>query len=386
MITIPGRIPIRIFPLFFLLVIGISSINSIYMVGTFSLLWTIIWSLVIMVSVTIHEFGHALTAVAFGQKARIDLVGFGGITQRQGGRLKLWQDFIVVLNGPLAGLSISGIAYILLNIIGNKPASLLTSVISIFYYANIFWTIINLLPVQPLDGGHLLRIFLEGIFGLKGVKISLFISFIIAVLISLLFLLLGYYLAGAFFLMFTFESYRSWKNSLALTEQDQNFDLQHLLKSAERDYHKGHSDFAIQKIQQVRELTKAGVLYVTATQLMAEILNDQNQFQEAYNMLEPIKNKLSDKALKMLQRLAYRTEKWQEAIAIGNTAYKSQPSPEIALINAFCHGILGEAKPAVGWLQCAVREGLPNLKDILRKSDFDPIRQDPLFQNLTEMH
>ena len=39
-----------------------------------------IWVFVIFISILVHEFGHALTACYFGQKPRIELVAFGGLT------------------------------------------------------------------------------------------------------------------------------------------------------------------------------------------------------------------------------------------------------------------------------------------------------------------
>ncbi|MCE2982169.1 MAG: M50 family metallopeptidase, partial [Parachlamydia sp.] len=97
MIYIPGKIPIRIFPFFWLLIVMIGWLN------TQSIPETAIWAAVIFISVLIHEFGHALTAVAFGQEAEISLVGLGGLTKREGPTLAKWKDFIIVLNGPLAG-------------------------------------------------------------------------------------------------------------------------------------------------------------------------------------------------------------------------------------------------------------------------------------------
>ena len=69
------------------------------------------WTVMIFVSVLFHEFGHALTAVSFGQIARIDLLGFGGLTQRHGPKLNLWKEFLIVLNGPCAGLLLFIIAF-----------------------------------------------------------------------------------------------------------------------------------------------------------------------------------------------------------------------------------------------------------------------------------
>jgi stage IV sporulation protein FB len=202
MITIPGLIPIRIHPFFWILAMLIGWIN------TFNFVLTGLWVLVILGSVLIHEFGHALTALAFGQRAHIDLVALGGVTKRHGSKLKLWQEFIVVLNGPLAGFALGLLSYLVYKIVPNHSPDVFIYFLEIMIFVNLFWTVINLLPVQPLDGGHLLNILLEGIFGLKGLKISLFLSMMIAAAIAILFFAIQQPLVGALFLMFGFESYR----------------------------------------------------------------------------------------------------------------------------------------------------------------------------------
>ncbi len=101
MISIPVRIPINIHAFFWVLILMIGWLNSGSIPGT------AIWAAVILVSVLIHEYGHAITAVAFGQIAEINLVGLGGITRRSGGGdLPRWRDFLIVLNGPLAGFAL----------------------------------------------------------------------------------------------------------------------------------------------------------------------------------------------------------------------------------------------------------------------------------------
>lgn len=377
MIRIPGNIPISIYPLFWLIAAGLGWIN------TFSILGTSIWIGIVFVSVLVHEYGHALTAVFFGQKAQIDLVAMGGVTQRHGGKLKLWQDFIVVLNGPLAGLSLGILAYITRrNFFAPDSTSMIADVLLITFYVNVFWTIINLVPVQPLDGGKLLGIILESIFGLRGVKIALFISMILSVFLGLLFFSLHNVLAGVIFMMLAFEGYRSWKQSLSVTEQDQNLILQHLLKEAERDMQHGYKEAALNKLQRIRDLAKSGIIYINASEYAAALLAEKGSLKEAYDILMPLSHKLSADSLRLLHQLAYRQGQWQEAVALGTRSYQTIPNYETALINAFCLAILGEVRPAIGWLQCAVKEGLPNLKEILHQREFDNIRNDPLFQKL----
>lgn len=379
MIRIPGSIPISIYPLFWLLAAAIGWIN------TFNVLGTSIWMGIIFVSVLVHEYGHALTAIFFGQRAQIDLVAMGGITQRHGGKLKLWQDFIIVLNGPLAGLCLGLLALFLkMAFIAPGTTSLASYALQVMFYVNVFWTIINLVPVQPLDGGKLLGIVLESLFGLRGIKIALFISMVLSVILGLFFFSIHAVLAGVIFLMLAFEGYRSWQQSLPVTEQDQNLILQHLLKEAERDLQQGRKEESLNKFQRIRDLAKSGVIYINATERAAILLAEKGAVKEAYDMLMPIKHKVDVDALRLLHQLAYQQGRWQEAVSLGTRSYQTVPNYETALINSFCFAILGEVGPAVGWLQCAIKEGLPNLKEILHQREFDNIRNDPLFRKLEQ--
>jgi Zn-dependent protease len=381
MLKIPGRIPITVYPFFWLLAALIGWINTLNIAAT------LVWCVIIFFSVLIHEYGHALTAMSFGQRAQIDLVAMGGLTQRRGPKLKLWQEFIIVLNGPIAGFLLFLAAYHLKYILEAQQASpFWLYVLTVTYSVNFFWTIVNLLPIQPLDGGRLLSIVLEAIFGLKGIKTALFLSFLISGMIGLAFFSFHAFLPGALFLLLTFESYRSWRSSLSLTEQDQNFIIQHLLKEAEKDMAHGHQKESINKLERIREITKAGVVYFTATQYLANLLAEEGRYKEAYEILSPLKKKLDADSLRLLHHLAYRSGDWQAAIDVGNRSHQSYPSYDTALLNAFCHAFLGQARPAVGWLQCAIREGLPNLKEVFDKSEFDPIRGDPIFQGIKKQY
>src|SRR5690606_28778501 len=123
---------------------------------------------------------------------------------------KLWQDFLIVLNGPLAGFSLFLLATLLLSRFEVRADNPFIYALVVMKVVNFFWTIVNLLPIQPLDGGHLLRIALEGVLGLKGVKLAYLVSFLCGALLGLFFFIKGLFLAGAIFFMFTFEGYRQF--------------------------------------------------------------------------------------------------------------------------------------------------------------------------------
>lgn len=383
MLEIPGKIPIRIYPFFWVLALIIGWLNSFSEMASINgaLIKTILWVVVITISIIVHEYGHALSALAFGQNAKIDLVGFGGVTHRQGPKLKLWKEFIIVFCGPLLGLCLAFITYLVLSKVGERPLNLWRYLLEITFYVNAFWTAVNLLPVQPLDGGRLLSIVLEGIFGVKGIKIAYFLSILIATAVGLLFFALNAILAGSLFLILAFESYRSWQSSLSMREQDQNEEAQILFKSAEEDLQQGRKQEAFGKFRLIRDMTQSGVLYTMATNYEAILLNEQGDYKTAYEILHPLKNKLSTSSWQLLQNLAYRNHNWNEAIQLGNLLFSEAPNYEIAFLNALCYAELGQAKPAVGWLESAVRQGMPHIGAMLSKSEFDSIRDSNPFQD-----
>lgn len=375
MIVIPGTIPIRIHPFFWMLIAILGWVNSETVYGT------ALWAFVITFSVLIHEFGHALTAKAFGQEAEIDLVGFGGVTRRSGPQIKSWQEFLIVLNGPMAGFLLYFIASFVLSQIHSNSFSTLQYILNIAVYVNLFWTILNLVPVLPLDGGHLLRIILEGVLGVRGTRISLLISMVLAALCSLFFFLNQSFLVGSLFLMMAFETYRGWADYQVLTEKDSDQNLQAVLKEAVELMHQGNQHEALSKLLFLREQTKDGILFLTATQYIARILTEQGHLQQAYDWLSPLQNKLSPDYLILLQHIAYRLERWEEAIQIGTEAYRQSPSVEAAITNAYSYAILGKERPAIGWLQSAKQMGLPHLVQLVSQREFDAIRDKAEFQS-----
>lgn len=374
MFTIPGKIPITIRPLFWLIAAFIGWMVS------FTLTKTLVAVFVILFSVLFHEFGHALTGILFGQKVRIELAAFGGFTYREGRKLKLWEEFLVVLNGPVAGFLLFVVAHIILTNFAIENA-ILKFALEFTRLANLFWTVINLVPVLPLDGGHLLSIVLEAIFGFRGIKMAIFIGLFISVTISIFFFVIGAFLVGALFLILTFESFRSLRYYKLLTEKDRDSDLQILMRDADRHFQAGDHDKALRVLQQVRDAAKEGILYTMATQEMAQIYRERKEYDKAYDLLAPIRKTLSGETLALFHFVAYMHRDYKTVKSLSSEAYQFSPTSDTALINALASGALGEVEPAIGWLRCAQREGLRSLQDALSHPELDPIREDPRFRS-----
>ncbi len=369
-------IPIRIHPLFWALAALIGWLS------TFDITLTVVWMAIILVSVLVHEFGHALTAVYFGQSASINLMVFGGVTQRTGGKLKLWQEFIIVLNGPVFGLLLCLGAYTLYSIIGMNYGHLTAYTLYVTAAVNLFWTFVNLLPVQPLDGGRLLRIILEGIFGFKGVRFSTLLSVILCALIGMAFFAKGFMIGGAIFFLLTFENFRAWKAMRVMTEQDQDINLWQQLNAAEAAIKIGDYDHAWVILEKLKSQVNDGVLKNLASQMMSSILFAKEEYDQAYALISPIIKKLTPDFMELAQQIAYKSGHYDQAVEFGNQAYQEGPTYEIALTNAYCFAKKGDVIPAIGWLKRAQNDGAPNFLNILRKNVFDTVRYNPEFQQL----
>ena len=375
MLQFSGRIPVIIHPTFWLFAALIGYLNSMSLVGT------LIWVAIILISVLIHEFGHAITALLFKQSPRIELVALGGLTYHNGQQLSFWRQLLIVFNGPLFGFFLFLIASALLRI-PSLAQGTIGSILTLTRAVNLFWTIINLLPVMPLDGGQMLRIILERIFGHKGFKYTIIVSMCLAAGISGFFFLTHAFLIGALFFMLAFQSYDTFRRTRHLSETDRDDTLRQKLESVEELMQLGKKDQALTLCAEIRAKAQKGMIYELATQYLAFLTYERGDSKEAYDLLRSVREELGSDALCLLHKTAFEQKDFPLVTELAGSCFQSLPTVEIALRNAYAHAQLKQAVPAAGWLQTAISEGLTNLKEILSDHVFDPIREDPSFKAL----
>src|SRR5581483_1021106 len=372
-----GRIPVTIHPTFWLFAALIGFLNSQSLIGT------LIWIGIIFVSVLFHECGHALTALLFGQNPRIELVALGGLTYHDGQKLSFWRQFFIVLDGPLFGFLLVVLATFLLQV----PAlaqGMTGSILQLTRVVNLFWTVVNLLPVMPLDGGQLLRIVLERIFGLKGVRYAIVTSMVIAMGISIFFFITQAFLIGALFFLLAYQSFETFRRTRHLSEVDRDDALREQLEKVEEMMQKGNREEAYQLCQQIRTKAKKGMIFELSTQYIAFLKYEKGEIKDAYELLCSIREELGSDALCLLHKAAFEQKDFPLVVELAGTCFQSWPSMETALRNAYAHAQLKQAVPTVGWLQTAISEGLVNIPEVLSDHLFDPIRSDSSFQELTK--
>lgn len=360
-----SKISLKIHPTFWLLagLIGFSSSQHLLDIA--------IWVAIVFVSVLLHELGHALTALYFHQTACIELTLTGGVTYRQGEPLPGIKEFFVVLNGPLAGFAFALIASV---VHFSSPLMVLMTHWTI--QANLLWTIFNLLPIYPLDGGQLLLLVMRGAFGLKGEKIALLFGGLFALLLGIYLFAYGILVAGAICFMLAFESYQSWQSVADRTEIDR--ELQRKLKDAYRD--PAHS---VELLEEIREKGSSAIS-LSATELLAEIAMQRGEEKRAYHLLSTVENRVTDRSLPLLHLLCYKRENYSQVIALAEQAYQLQPNFETALINAYAHAKRQNAEPATGWFMRSVADGLTDPLLVAKESAFDDIRNLPAFASFVK--
>jgi len=364
-------IPISISPSFFILA-GLIS----YMSFANNPIYMLLMVGVIFVSVLFHEFGHALTARFFGQQAEIQLMMTGGLTTHQGPPLKKWQEFMIVLDGPLFGFLLAGLTFVAAIFLPHEGA--VGIVLRLFLWINVVWTLLNLLPVLPLDGGHLVRIVLTSLFGVGGLKASFLISMSLAGLGAAYFFTQGNLWMGTLFSIFALDGFQRWKVFQGGTEEDQDAALQNKLKEADALIQKGNKEQAWPLLDDLRRHAGKGLIAVAASTLQAQLLAESHRWDDIYMLLNPFQERLDLEGLILFQQALYERQEWTQTLAIGEIIHQQEALADSAILNARAAAHLHQLEAAIGWLKAAERDGA-SLGTILRAPEFDSLRNLPHF-------
>ena len=189
--------PIRVHPFFWvvILILGMGGFGG----GQADPVETLIWVAVAFISILVHELGHAVLQRRYGGHPWITLYGMGGLSSCDDCDRSPVSQILISAAGPMAGFLLAAGILLLVFLSGHQlvpvtredfqqlfqqyqslpphlslpfysrliepfASSALNTAIGDLLWINIWWGLLNLLPIYPLDGGRITR----ELFTLKG--------------------------------------------------------------------------------------------------------------------------------------------------------------------------------------------------------------------------
>jgi Zn-dependent protease len=232
-----GGIPVRIHPIFWLSVLLLGARGT--------LLDLTVFAVVVFISILVHELGHALAIRYYGWEPSIVLYAFGGLAtyhpgswSRSSSRSRAGStpagQIVIALAGPAAGLALAGCVALGL-LLGNRsflmdlgffspgaifevgrgrpidPGENLIIFLFVAYmmHVNLFWSLVNLLPVIPLDGGRVAENLLVATQGPDGTRHAYILSMVTGAVVALLAVTRNEIWIALLFGMLAYQSYQA---------------------------------------------------------------------------------------------------------------------------------------------------------------------------------
>lgn len=210
--TIAG-IPVRIQPVFFVVIVFIGLSFAVQPI------FVLTWVVIATSSVLLHELGHAFAFRGFGLRPTVTLHGMGGVTEA--GAVSGAPPFtpgrsiVTSFAGPLSALVLFGLPalfyaqqkgfdpWLALNprrISSRTPS--VEIIVAQLVYINVGWSLLNLIPVLPLDGGNITASVCELITPRSGRRVANVLSLPISAVIGIWGWNNGYIIAPVFALIF----------------------------------------------------------------------------------------------------------------------------------------------------------------------------------------
>lgn len=196
----------------------------------------LIWVAAVFLSILIHELGHSLAMKRYGINSYMILYHFGGLAvpESAGGFMGMnrrsdpYQQIYISAAGPGLQLALAGVVILLVKVAGySVPTPIpylsewlhfdagkqissmpLLAVVDSILWPSIFWAVLNLLPVYPLDGGQISRELFTMYSPHDGMRNSLMLSILIGGGVAVYGLTSDQMMLGMMFGMLAFSSFQ----------------------------------------------------------------------------------------------------------------------------------------------------------------------------------
>jgi stage IV sporulation protein FB len=366
-----NKIPLTVTPQFWVMCVILGLLSSSTFFGL------LYWIPAVFISVLVHELGHAIFSIFWGQRVRIELGPFGGATILESKKeLAPLKEFMVILMGPLFGFLLAGLSFIFVQISASASVAFLQNFFGLLTVINIFWSIVNLLPVYPLDGGKIMGVLFENIFGRAGLRASFFLSVVFGVLFAIFFMTYQALFLGVLLLLFSYDSFMTYRQLGKIAVPEKEKEVEQEIDLAVQSWLSSHPQEAIARLEKVCEHSQQASGYIDALERLCHYLIATKQYKKAYKYLEKERARLSFEGLSLLQIACFHTQNYRETLEVGEgMAREGMQISDSALLNAFAAGHLERVEVAINWLRALTRDPTINLEEVLKSEHFQAIAQ-----------
>lgn len=221
-------IPVRVSPWFWL-----GSAIFGYQLAQQDIKLLFLWEVAVFVSILLHEMGHAVVMRRLGEQPRIVLYFMGGLAMGGGGR-SYNEQVAISAAGPGVQLLLAAFCLAIVRASGHAypvgvpfwnndwydlqgrgldvlPYQNLNYFLAFMLWVNVFWALVNLLPVWPLDGGQIARAIMAKRNMRDGVRQSLMVSAIAGAVVGLYGFKEGQMYMGMMFAALAFDSFQTYQ-------------------------------------------------------------------------------------------------------------------------------------------------------------------------------
>jgi len=201
--------PLRIDPFFF--------VTAWLIGGRQEPQWMVVWVMVVLVGILAHELGHAFAGRRLGMEPWIRLMAFGGMTGWTRPRpLTAGQQILISAAGPAVGIAI-GASVVVAGLAGlfTNASPAVSRVLDNVMWVNLGWGVLNLLPILPLDGGHIASSVAGIVAGRKGRIAARIFSIVLTVTIGLWALLAGQWWIAILGIVLTYANVQALRAEMA---------------------------------------------------------------------------------------------------------------------------------------------------------------------------
>ncbi len=340
---------------------------------------SVIVGMVLIISLLVHEYGHALTAVYFGASPTITLEAFGGKAHYNARGITPKQEFLITLNGPLLESLLIVLPYFWLKMDFFAGHPYIQYFLYVTMRLNIVWCLLNLIPLAPLDGGHLVRYMLEKKFGENGHKLSIITGLICVILVAPYLYYEGYFFFGTLLVIFGFQNLQILRGFRVSVRESSPFSTYLMGINAINDNEPEKAKMYLTPLLKSKQMN----IKHSAIESLAQVYFRENEPQKAYKLLLNGEHQFLKEGKCLLCKLAFERKNYKLVGEYSRDVYDREPTYEIALLNSKAFAYLKQPALSGAWLVTASQFGTEykeNIKSVLLHEAYDYVRDQADFK------